>query len=74
MISTRHGTQVDRLISKDTDANGNLWIKLTLVGMDGEREVFRGDLRATGGLAEVDAAVDALPAVTSGGTPDAQPT
>lgn len=61
MICTRFGTEVERFISKDIDAEGNTWIMCRLKKMPGDREVHLADFRADNGANEIDEAIKDLP-------------
>ena len=60
MIYSRFGTKLT-LISKGNDDAGQLCIKATCEGMDGERTYHRHELTADNGHTEIDAAIAKLP-------------
>jgi hypothetical protein len=60
MIYSRFGTKLT-LISKDTDNAGELCVKATCEGMEGERTYRRNEMTADDGNPEIDAAIAKLP-------------
>ena len=59
MIYSRFGTKLT-LLSKDTDASGQVRIQATTEGMEGVRDFRRADLMADDGPPEIDAAIAKL--------------
>lgn len=62
-IVTRFGTKVEKMISRDKDERGGVWVMCRLEGWDGDRDIHLSDFRATDGIKEIDAAVALLPEV-----------
>jgi hypothetical protein len=60
MIYSRFGTKLT-LISKGNDDAGQLCLKATCEGMEGERTYLRHELTADDGHTEIDAAIAKLP-------------
>ena len=60
MIYSRFGSKLT-LISRGEDADGQLSVRATCEGMEGERTYRRGDMTADDGMPEIDAAVAKLP-------------
>ena len=60
MIYSRFGTKLT-LVSKDTDASGNVLIRATTEGSNDVRDYRLSDLTADDGMPEIDAAIAKLP-------------
>jgi hypothetical protein len=66
MLSTKDGITVQRLVSIDTDGRGEAWVTCQLAGEPGTRDVRRRDLRAPGGIEQIQRETLGLPPVWRG--------